>query len=97
MEAALAAVSDGMSTRMAAEKYNIPQKTQYNKVKGEHSKKVGRPNTLTPEEEKEICEILVRCSTIGVPLDKRTLVEIVKAIALAKGKNGVAGSHPHGG
>ncbi|GAV05115.1 hypothetical protein RvY_15291 [Ramazzottius varieornatus] len=70
---------------MAAEKYHIPQKTLYNKVKGKHPKKAGRPNTFTLEEETEICEILVRCSKIGVPLGKRTSIKIVKAIALAKG------------
>ncbi|GAU94878.1 hypothetical protein RvY_06582 [Ramazzottius varieornatus] len=85
METAIAAVNDGMSTRMAAEKYHIPQKILYNKVKGKHPKKARRPNTFTLEEETEICEILVRCSKIGVPLGKRTFIKIVKAIALAKG------------
>ncbi|GAU96466.1 hypothetical protein RvY_07905 [Ramazzottius varieornatus] len=87
MEAAINAVKDGMSIRMAAEMYHIPHRTLGNEVNGEHGKKVGRPNTFTLEEESEICEIIVRCSKIGVPLGKRNLIRIVKEIALAKEKS----------
>ncbi|GAU89863.1 hypothetical protein RvY_02363-2 [Ramazzottius varieornatus] len=86
MEAALTAVNDGLSTRMAAEKYDVSQRTLYNTAKRRHPKKAGRPNTFSLEEETEICEILIRCSKIGVPLGKRTLIKIVKAVALVKGK-----------
>ncbi|GAV08458.1 hypothetical protein RvY_18142 [Ramazzottius varieornatus] len=87
MEAAVTAVNDGMSIRMAAERYQIPHTTLANKVNGKHGKKAGRPSTFTMEEEEDIAEILVRCSKIGVPLGKRTLIKIVKAIAIAKGMN----------
>ncbi|GAU91583.1 hypothetical protein RvY_03810 [Ramazzottius varieornatus] len=70
---------------MAAAKYDIPPKTLANKFNGKHQKKVGCSNTFTLEEEAEISKILVRCSTIGVPLGKRSLIKIVKAIAIAKG------------
>ncbi|GAU92490.1 hypothetical protein RvY_04566 [Ramazzottius varieornatus] len=75
-----------MSIRIPAEMYHIPHKTLGNKVNGEHGKKVGRPYTFTLEKKSEICEILIRCSKIGVPLGKRTLIRIVKELALAKGK-----------
>ncbi|GAU87348.1 hypothetical protein RvY_00215 [Ramazzottius varieornatus] len=84
IEAAVTAVNDGMSIRMAAERYQIPHITLANKVNGKHGKKAGRPSTFTMEEEEDITEILVRCSKIGVPLGKRTLIKIVKAIAIAK-------------
>ncbi|GAV03708.1 hypothetical protein RvY_14097 [Ramazzottius varieornatus] len=84
MELALAAVNDGMSIRMAAAIYDIPHKTLGNKFNGKHQKKVGRPNTFTLEEEAEIREILVRCSKIGVPLGKRSLIKIVKPSPLRK-------------
>ncbi|GAU95614.1 hypothetical protein RvY_07204 [Ramazzottius varieornatus] len=54
MEAAISAVKDGMSIRMAAEMYHIPHRPLGNKVNGEYGKKVGRPNTFTLEEESEI-------------------------------------------
>ncbi|GAU89220.1 hypothetical protein RvY_01797 [Ramazzottius varieornatus] len=73
---------------MAAEKYDVPQRPLYNKAKRKHPKKAGRPNTFSLEEETEICEILIRCSKIEVPLGKRTPIKIVKAVALAKGMNG---------
>ncbi|GAV01848.1 hypothetical protein RvY_12492 [Ramazzottius varieornatus] len=70
---------------MAAAIYHIPHKTLGKKFNGKHQKKVGRPNTFTLEEKAEISEILVCCSKIGVPLGKRSLIKIVKAIAIAKG------------
>ncbi|GAU99937.1 hypothetical protein RvY_10868 [Ramazzottius varieornatus] len=85
MEAAAAAVNDGMSIRMSDKRYRIPHTTLANKVNGKHGKKAGRPSTFTMQGEAEITEILVRCSKNGFLLAKRTLIKIVKAIAIAKG------------
>ena len=86
LEAALAAVQKGeMTARKAAQHFGIPPSTLYSKVNGKHAKKIGRPTALTEDEEKEICDILLSCMKVGVPLNKRMLMRIVRAIGLAKG------------
>ena len=86
METTLAAVHNGMSIRMAAEKYRINRSTLGNKFNRKYPKRVGRPTTST-EEETEICDILLRYMKVGVPLSKRGLIRVVKVISLAKGEN----------
>ena len=74
-----------MTASEAAQHFDIPPSTLYSKVNGKHAKKIGRPTSLTKEEEEEICDILLSCMKIGVPLNKRMLMRIVRAIGLAKG------------
>ena len=85
LEAAVSAVKNGeMSIRKAAEHFVIPVTTLHNKINGKHPKKQGRPTTFSKEEESDICDILLSCMKIGVPLNKRMLMRVVRAIGLAK-------------
>ena len=88
LESAIAAHKNGeMSIRKASEHFDIPFTTLRDKISGKHSKKHGRPTTFTEEEEEEICDILLSCMKIGVPLNKRMLLRIVRIIGQVKGKH----------
>ncbi|GAV03904.1 hypothetical protein RvY_14269 [Ramazzottius varieornatus] len=90
---ALAAIESGAMTTNRASKHF---EELSNKINGVHTKKVGRPRTFTDEQEKEICDILQCCAKVGAPLNKRKLMEIVRAIALHKGiDEGKFGSRWH--
>ena len=87
LEAAIASVKNGeMRASKAARHFVIPLSTLYDKLHGRHPKKMGKPTAFTKEEENEICDILLNCMKIGVPLNKRMLMRVVKAVGLAKGK-----------
>ena len=90
LDDALSAIrSREMTIRKAAVSFSIPLTTLARKVQGKCVRKPGRPTTLTEEEEAQICEILLQCMKIGVPLNKRMLMKVVKAIGVAKGKTEV--------
>lgn len=52
LEKALKEVADGnLSLRQAAEKYDIPKSTIYDKYRGRHANKYGRPTVLNARDE----------------------------------------------
>lgn len=57
-----------ISERQAARKYDIPRNTIRNKLKGYHSKSVGRPTVFSEEEEKSIVRHVMSLSDIGLPI-----------------------------
>ena len=90
LEAAMASVKNGeMKASKAALHFSIPISTLYDKLHGRHPKKNRKPTAFTEEEENEICDILLNCMKIGVPLNKRMLMRVVKAVGLAKGEKNV--------
>ena len=56
MESAIQAVEAGMTVRKAALKYQVPRSTLHDRVHNGASSTVGRPTTLSNEEEAIIVE-----------------------------------------
>lgn len=77
--AALKDVADGMSQREVAVKYNISRGNLQNKIKGSHSKKVGKPSVLSEVEDGAICSHIVSMGDWGFPFDRTDLRMVVKA------------------
>ena len=87
LEAAMASVRNGeMSASKAALHFSIPISFLYDKLHGRHPKKNEKPSAFTEEEENEICDILLNCMKIGLQLNKRMLMRVVKAVGLARGE-----------
>ena len=86
VEMAVNKIRNGMSIRVAAEKYCIPKSTLADKVKGLHSKPVGRPTALTKEEEDLIVERLLLLGEWGYPLTTRDLRLTIKSYLDSMGR-----------
>lgn len=79
LDAAVRAVKfRGLSTHAAAEVFNIPQRTIYNKVKNRHPQNVGTPTVLSLAEERHFVDLLVAAAEYGSPLTMLDLRVIVK-------------------
>ncbi|CAG9765786.1 unnamed protein product [Ceutorhynchus assimilis] len=70
LQAAIRAVQHNrLSQREAAQRYKIPRRTLRNHLKsGILNKKIGRSSVLTPEQEVQFSERIVRVCEIGMPL-----------------------------
>lgn len=55
-----------MSTRIAADAYNIPQRTIMNKLKNVHTNKPDYPATFTTEEERAFVSCIHQMSDSGL-------------------------------
>jgi hypothetical protein len=67
-----------MSFGQAAATYQVPKTTLYNKYRGNHSDKLGRPEVLTNAEEKTIAQAMIVAATFGYPFTDRTIKEFVQ-------------------
>ena len=106
MEGAITAVDKGESIRRAAEKFGVPRSTLHDHVSGkveQHAKQGPKPY-LTPEDEDELANFLLRCSRIGYPHTRQQVLSIVQDILNSKGINVVVSNgwwerflqrHPH--
>lgn len=66
-----------LSCKKASEDYKIPRRTIRNKLKGKHTKKIGKPTIFTPEEEAAFVKCIVKLSEYGFPLDAFDLKHVV--------------------
>lgn len=87
LDAAVRAVRfRGLSTHAVAERFNIPQRTIYNKVKNLHQLDVGAPSALTLAEERHFVDLLIVAAEYGSPLTLLDIRIIVKNYLDSSGK-----------
>ena len=87
MEKAIVAVDRGESIRRAAEMFGVPRSTLHDHVSGkvEQYAKQGPKPYLTPQEEDELANFLLRCARIGYPHTRLQVIGIVQEILNSKG------------
>lgn len=69
VEKALDQIANGsLSIRAASNEYKIPFGTLYNKFKGKHGRKPGRPPVFNQDEEQAILQAAAKCGEWGFPL-----------------------------
>ncbi|KAK7449346.1 hypothetical protein BaRGS_00040031 [Batillaria attramentaria] len=76
----------GKSQRQVCKKLGIARSTLQNKLKNQHTKKVGRPCVLSKVEEIAIAEHLVATSEWGFPFDRMDIMFVVKAFLDKQGR-----------
>ena len=84
-----AAVEEGLSLRKAAELYEVPKSTLYDRVTGrtKFGAKSGPEGYLIAVEEAELLNFLLRCSDIGYAHSRKQILSIVQRIVDGKGIN----------
>ncbi len=82
MEKAMAAVEGGESIRQVSEMFLVPRATLYDYVSGKTQigTKSGPKTYLTPEEEDELVNFLIRCARVGYPHTKKEVFAIVQKV-----------------
>lgn len=86
MERALeAVVVNNYSFSQAASTYNVPKTTLYEKYKGQHGDKLGRPPVLNVVEENWIAEAMITAASYNYPFEKHTLKKFVQNYLNKKG------------
>lgn len=86
LEECLEAIRSGALTQRAAEKrYNIPRSTIKNKLKGSHTKNVGRARIFSDEEEHVFEQHLIKMSDYGFPVVEIDFRYAVKSYLDKKG------------
>jgi hypothetical protein len=86
LNAALEAISKGLTQRQASVKFGIPRSTLKNKVAGKHGKKFGGQTALTEQEETTFSKYCISMSTFGFPLDTWDLRCVVKSYLDRQGR-----------
>ena len=66
------------SMAQASKVCGVPRVTLLHRLKGQHTREVGRPRVLTPAEESVLVEVLVLMGKFNYPLTKRHLADVVK-------------------
>ena len=98
LDNALKAVrSDGMSHASAAKRFGVPRTTLIDRLKGriEDDVAMGAKTVLTAEEEKTLCDFIVRSAKSGFPLQRVDVRRWVKHIMdLDKRRNPFKGNLP---
>lgn len=75
-----------ISARQASEIYGICRKTLFNKMKGNHSARVGAPCIFTEEEEMLFEDHIIQVGEFGFPVTSEDLHEIVKIYLTKAGR-----------
>ena len=88
MQAALAAVRNGMSKKRASIVFQVPRTTLLDKLAGRVPEKArsGPSPVLTMSEERVLVEYLILMSKIGYPMTRKDLVNEVKVVLDADGR-----------
>lgn len=87
VEKAIQAVLDGRCTlRGAAEEFNIPYGTIYNRYHGKHIKKPGAQPVFSEAQEKAILQSIAKCADWGFPLSLLDLRMFAKALLDRSGR-----------
>ena len=86
MQKAAVAVEDGMSLRKAAEMFQVPKSTLYDRVTGKvkFGARSGPDPYLTNEEEEELLNFLLKCSDIGYSHSRKQVISIVQQVVDGK-------------
>lgn len=88
MENALVAVVEGgCSFKQAAERFGVPKSTLYEKYRGLHSDKLGRPPVLSAIEERWLVDAMLAAASYGYPFDRQGIKEFVQNYLNKKGVN----------
>lgn len=78
LEAALAAMRRGLSSRMAEEQFKIPRRTLLYKLKHQHDEPVGHPTALSVVEERHLVDVIKASAEYGSPMSKFEVRMLVK-------------------
>ena len=80
MQNALKAVDKGESIRRAAELYNVPRSTLYDRVSGKvmHGARSGPQPYLSVEEEEELTNFLLETAKIGYAHTRKQVIALVQ-------------------
>ena len=87
MQKAVKAVEEGVSIRVAADKYSVPRSSLHNRVSG----KVGFQSCPGPspylsfEEEEELASFLIQVTKLGYPHTRKQVLSMVERILTSKG------------
>ena len=88
MEQAIKSITlRGMSVREAAEQYNIPKSTIYDRLSGKvlPNMSCGAPKYLTDNEERELATFLIGCSKIGYGKTRSEVLLLVERLLQSRG------------
>lgn len=80
LDAAVKAVSDGYTYKDASSLYGIPVGTLYNKLKGRHLGKVGKPVALGEDFEKRVAVMITFLNKWKLPIQVQEFLNIVKDV-----------------
>ena len=77
-----ACVSGGMAIRQAALRFGVPKSTLGDRISGRvlPGASYGPKGYLTPEEEEELVNFLLRCAAMGYPKSRHEVLALVKRI-----------------
>lgn len=99
LEKSLEEIANGsLSIRAASNQYKIPFGTLYNKFKGKHGRKPGRPPVFSHEEEQAILQAAAKCGDWGFPLtlfDMRMMAKYYldrKGVVITRFQNNIPGA-----
>jgi transposase len=85
-EAVNAVKVEGLSLRVASERYNVPKSTIKDHLADGHGSVIGRPTVLSQEEEDQLLEKIQILAEWGFPLTERDLCHFVKTYLDKKGR-----------
>lgn len=71
-------ISGRISQRKAAEKYKIPRRTIYNKIKSKHQNRPGKQPVFSSYEENEFTNCIISMAEFGFPVNLTELRHIIK-------------------
>ena len=81
------AVEEGVSIRVAVDKYSVPRLSLRNRVSGKvgFQSRPGPSPYLSFEEEEELTSFLVQVATLGYPHTRKQVLSLVERILTSKG------------
>ena len=87
MAYAVKAVIDGSSIRRAAEEYDVPRSTLGDRISGRviPGSTSGPPKYLNTQEEEELVQFLIDCSSIGYPRGRLEVIAMVQCVCHERG------------
>lgn len=87
MQKAMMEVDKGQTIRKAAEMFGVPRSSLHDCVAGriQHGSQAGRLPYLTPEEEEELVQFLIKCADIGYPHTRAQALALAQQIVDQKG------------
>jgi helix-turn-helix, Psq domain len=87
LSVAIANVKSGQMTAYRATKvYGIPTTTFYANLKGKKTNKLGKPTSLSLQEEKEIADWIIKCAERGYPRNRSDVMNAAQQMKQAKSK-----------
>ncbi|KAJ8881974.1 hypothetical protein PR048_018462 [Dryococelus australis] len=73
-QAAMVAIVQGMPVRTAAARWNIPRRTLRNhQSSGSTTRKLGRSSYMTPAQETDLCNRIIRLAEVGMPMTGKVI------------------------